>query len=421
MRKRNWLCFLAACCMAAAFLALLLPSQRAAAAPEDDIIFIAVDEKFVPSGLSEDTMPVWRQGILYAPYNIFDYAYSTIDLGLYVAHQPDRGRVTLFNKSKSLSFYPGTQRIIDNNTPDGMMPYTTFYRNNRIYVPVQFTAQFFGLNTYQEQTDLGYVFRISGPAAAMDDQEFMRAAASSMKTYRDEYLKSIAPTPTRTPTPTPTRTPTPSPTRTPAPTPTPATTRPPVATSTPVPTPTPIPKSEIKVLLTFHHSEGGNAEEVLDRLDQAGVKGLFLFRPEELPDHADTVRRIVGTGHSIGFLAAGEDGEEIGEQLRMGNELLERIALSRTHIAAVPSGGGTAEELEAGGWICWQGNVDGIPGANAASYSLASAILRSVDGKRSFAHVTMDDSATAARALTRVLAELQSAGYNIRPAVETEI
>lgn len=417
MRKRKWLCLLAACCMAAAFLALL-PSQRAAAAPEDDIIFIAVDEKFVPSGLSADTMPVWRKGTLYAPYNIFDYAYSTIDLGLYVSYQPDHGRVTLFNGTNSLTFYPGTQRIINNNTGE-VMPYTTFYRNNRIYIPVQFTAQFFGLKTHQEQTDLGYVFRISGPAAAMGDQEFMRAAASSMKTYRDEYLKSIAPTPT--PVPTPTRTPTPTPIRTPTPTPTPSNTRPPVATTTPVPTPTPIPKSEIKVLLAFRHSDGGSTEEVLDQLDRAGVTGLFLFRPEELPDHADTVRRIVGTGHSIGFLAAGEDGEEITEQLRMGNELLERVALSRTHIACVPSGGEIMEELEAEGWICWQGNVDGIPGTNAASYSLAAAILRNVDGKRSFAHITMDDSATAVRALTRVLSELRNAGYDIRPAVETEI
>lgn len=410
MGKRMWLCLLAVCCAAAAFLALLLPSQRAAAAPEDDIIFIAVDEKFVPSGLSADTMPVWRQGTLYAPYNIFDYAYSTIDLGLYVAYQPDRGRVTLFNKSNSLSFYPGTQRIINNNTLE-VMPYTTFYRNGRIYVPVQFTAQFFGLKTYQEQTDLGYVFRISGPAAAMDDQEFMRAAASSMKTYRDEYLKSIAPTPT----------PTPTPTRTPAPSPSPSATRPPAVTNTPVPTSTPIPKSEIKVALAFRHSDGGNAEEILDELDRAGVTGLFLFQPEELSDHADAVRRIVSTGHSIGFLAAGEDGEEIAEQLRVGNELLERVALSRTHIVCVSSDGGIVEELEDQGWICWQGNVDGIPEENASSYSLSSAILRGVDGKRSFARITMDDSATAARALSRVLAELQDAGYNIRPAVETEI
>lgn len=403
MKKRTLLMTLAACCLMAAVLAVL-PSQRAAAAPEDDIVFVAVDEKLVPSGLSDETMPVWRQGILYAPYDVFNYDYSGINLGLYVAFQPALGRVTLFNTSNSLTFYAGAQRIQDNNTNE-TMPYTTFYRNGHIYVPLQFTAHFFGLKTYQEQTELGYVFRISGPLASMNDAEFMEAAASYMKTYREEYLRSIAPTPA------------PTPTRTPA-----ANTTPP-ATATPRPTagvPTPIPKSEIQVLLAFRHRDGGSADAILDQLDQEETTGLFLFRPEELEANADAVRRIVGTGHSIGFLAEGEDRAALEEQLRRGNELLERIALSRSHIFSAGDSDGAAA-LEEAGWLRWRENIDGTPREGYTANGLSGAVLWAADSKRSYAHILMDDSNVSAKALGRILRELRNGGYNIRPAVETEL
>ena len=404
MKKRTLFTMLAACCLAAAVLAAL-PPQRAAAAPEDDIVFVAVDEKLVPSGLSAETMPVWRQGVLYAPYDVFSYEYSGIDLRVYVAFQPTQGRVTLFNTSNSLTFYAGAQRIQDNNTNE-TMPYTTFYRNGHIYVPLQFTAQFFGLKTYQEQTELGYVFRISGPMASMNDAEFMLAAASYMKTYREEYLKSIAPTPTHTQTPIPT----------------PVRTNPP-STATPRPTtgvPTPIPKSEIQVLLAFCHRDGGNADAILDQLDQEEMAGLFLFRPEELEANADAVRRIVGTGHSIGFLVEGEDLTALEEQLRQGNGGLERIALSRSHIFSAAFSE-SVKELEEAGWLRWTENINSASEQWTLTSSLSTAVLRAADGKKAFAHILMDDSDITAKAMNRILGGLKSAGYNIRPAVETEL
>ena len=378
MKKRTLFTMLAACCLAAAVLAAL-PPQRAAAAPEDDIVFVAVDEKLVPSGLSAETMPVWRQGVLYAPYDVFSYEYSGIDLRVYVAFQPTQGRVTLFNTSNSLTFYAGAQRIQDNNTNE-TMPYTTFYRNGHIYVPLQFTAQFFGLKTYQEQTELGYVFRISGPMASMNDAEFMLAAASYMKTYREEYLKSIAPTPTHTQTPIPT----------------PVRTNPP-STATPRPTtgvPTPIPKSEIQVLLAFCHRDGGNADAILDQLDQEEMAGLFLFRPEELEANADAVRQ--------------------------GYESLERIALSRSHIFSAAFSE-SVKELEEAGWLRWTENINSASEQWTLTSSLSTAVLRAADGKKAFAHILMDDSDITAKAMNRILGGLKSAGYNIRPAVETEL
>lgn len=384
---------LAAACAAVLLLGALIPLGATAAAG-DEVVFMVVDEKFF-TPLSADTMPVRRGGTYYVPYTLFDYATCGVNLGVRIAAQPSRNRVTLFNKSVSLTFDADSQTIRDNITGE-LCPYTTFVRNGIIYVPAYFTASQFGLGFAQLSTDYGDVLRIKSPAVILSDQRFLEAAENTLSTRRAAYLASLAPSPT------------------------------PAATATPTPTPTPSrtpstgDRSGVETYLAFLHTEGGDPEAILDSLDGSGLYGVFLFRPEDLAGCADAVRRIVGSGHAIGLWVTAEDAAGAEEQLAEGNGLLEEIARTRTRIAYTESGT-LAEALSAENWVCWEGNVNGVPGEGGSNYGLYLDVVQAAGRRQSLARITMDDSETSAGTLPLVLGELQAEGYDLRRPLETEL
>lgn len=384
---------LAAACAAVLLLGALIPLGATAAAG-DEVVFMVVDEKFF-TPLSADTMPVRRGGTYYVPYTLFDYATCGVNLGVRIAAQPSRNRVTLFNKSVSLTFDADSQTIRDNITGE-LCPYTTFVRNGIIYVPAYFTASQFGLGFAQLSTDYGDVLRIKSPAVILSDQRFLEAAETTLSTRRAAYLASLAPSPT----PTAAASPTPGP--------------------TPSRTPSTGDRSDVETYLAFLHTEGGDPEAILDSLDGSGLYGLFLFRPGDLAECADAVRRIVGSGHAIGVWVTAEDPAGAEEQLAAGNRLLEEIARTRTRIVYTESGA-LADALSAEDWVCWEGNVDGLPGENSSGYGLYLDVMRAADRQRSLVRLTMDDSGTAASALSRILRDLRSDGYDLRRPLETEL
>lgn len=383
---------LTAACAAVLLLGALIPLGATAAAG-DEVVFMVVDERFMP--LSADTMPVRRGGTYYVPYTLFDYATCGVNLGVRIAAQPSRNRVTLFNKSVSLTFDADSQTIRDNITGE-LCPYTTFVRNGIIYVPAYFTASQFGLGFAQLSTDYGDVLRIKSPAVILSDQRFLEAAENTLSTRRAAYLASLAPSPT------------------------------PAATATPTPTPTPSrtpstgDRSGVDTYLAFLHTEGGDPEAILDSLDGSGLYGVFLFRPEDLAGCADAVRRIVGSGHAIGLWVTAEDAAGAEEQLAEGNRLLEEIARTRTRIAYTESGT-LAEALSAENWVCWEGNVNGVPGEGGSSYGLYLDVVQAAGRRQSLARITMDDSETSAGALPLALWQLQADGYDLRRPLETEL
>ena len=118
---------LTAACAAVLLLGALIPLGATAAAG-DEVVFMVVDERFMP--LSADTMPVRRGGTYYVPYTLFDYATCGVNLGVRIAAQPSRNRVTLFNKSVSLTFDADSQTIRDNITGE-LCPYTPWICSKR--------------------------------------------------------------------------------------------------------------------------------------------------------------------------------------------------------------------------------------------------------------------------------------------------
>ena len=61
------------------------------------------------------------------------------------------------------------------------------------------------------------------------------------------------------------------------------------------------------------------------------------------------VRRMLGTGHSVGILALGETQEETAQLLEQGQYALEQLALTRTTLAYVPQD--QMDAMEQKGWV----------------------------------------------------------------------
>ena len=78
-----------------------------------------------------------------------------------------------------------------------------------------------------------------------------------------------------------------------------------------------------------------------------------------------------------------------------------------------------ADTLESEGWLCWQGNLSGLP-EGRGSGTVYSELLRALEARENTARITLDDSATSAAVLGRLLTALREDRYDYRVAVETE-
>jgi hypothetical protein len=353
------------------------------------IYFTAINDRMLD--LTADSMPVSVQGVLYVPYTVFDANLTGVNLRVFYGQDREAQTLTLYNRQKLLTFHLSDGTVTDQ---DGNS-YTSgaIIRNGKTYVPIFFVCNFFGLSCNNIYTEYGYLIRIKNEDAVLTDAQFVAAAPSSMQYRLNEYNKSQA-TPVPSATVTPTATPTPS---------------------------TPATGDGPRVYLAFRCGQG-DPSALLDQLDAYGVQALLLFRPEQLADYADVIRRAVATGHTIGFtLDSGLTAGQVDELLAQGEQLLEAIAYTRAHIAEVADG--TGEERSAlipRGWICWQQNVSGIF-EGRTSASAAANIFSGISAKTTLARVLMDDSETSAAALPRLLSRCKQEQLSILPVTETSL
>jgi hypothetical protein len=176
-------------------------------------------------------------------------------------------------------------------------------------------------------------------------------------------------------------------------------------------------KSGIRVYLAMKVDGGRSLSDLLDILDGQSVSVLFFFRPSQLSEYDNEIRRLTGSGHLIGLLIEGEGEQTPQEQIARGNLLLEQIILQRTYTLLVDGTDNQRTQLSEQGYLCWLENVDGRT-YNRSSITLVTHIMNEVDAKQSFARVILEDSINPT-ALSKLLRQLATAQYDVHPALET--
>lgn len=360
---------------------LVLSLTPARAINVGDVYFTSVNDILRP--LTMDTMPTWVSGVLYVPAATFDSTVTGVDLGLYCSQSSTNNTVTLYTLKQMLVFDLSRGTAYDQHSGQSI-PARAINRNGRIYLPVEAVCNFFGLEDSYNYTQYGYLVRIKNDAAWLNDAEFMDAASVPMASSLQELLRSQ-----QTPV-----------------------TPPPVVNPPIIPEDPPAPpqggeeqpKTRVQICLAFRCETGEGLARILDELDGRNSKGIFFFTPEQIVQQDDLVRRVVGSGHSLGVLAQGSTVEENRSILFRANEMLSHVARTGATAALVPEGQSRALEEE--DWVCWREMVDARPRENERASVYAQRILHATGTRSSTVYVTLDDSGDTARVLPGLLTAL---------------
>ncbi len=367
-------------------LGLFQPVPAAAA----DLYLTSLNETIRP--LTASTMPMWSGGVLYVPYNTFDSNTTGVRLGMDCSYERSSNLVTLYNLQKVLVFDLNLGICYDaltNQTFSGR----AITRNSQPYLPLGTVCDFFDLTYSYRSISQGYLVRIKSSAVVLSDEVFLEAAGGLINRRVQEYYQSIAPAPDTGPD------------------------------TTPV-TPTPTPDldeedeadiSSTRVYLAFHCEESQAVGGLLDALDGRAY-ALFLLTPQVIQNNSDLIRRILGTGHSIGILAQGESLAQTQELLIQGAALLQQMAHVSATIACVPTGQRSALEME--GWVCWNETAFMEPSESTGASAFSTSVLRRLEGRGSRCYLTLSGNEDAARVLPTLLRQLED--NNFIPSVPLE-
>ena len=369
------------------FLGLSVPMPASAA----NIYFVGLNDNVPP--MTAGNMPFWSGGVLYVPYTVFDANLngSHVNLGLHTSYNRVDNTVTLFNLRQMLVFNMNDGTCRDDMT-GAVYSSRAVMRNGRPYLALNMVCSFFNLEYSYNQLPYisqGYLVRIKSTDVVLDDVRFIDAAQELINIRLREYTRSLSSAATTTPD-----------------------------TDPVEPDPPAEPDGvNTAVYLAFRFERTAGLAETLDAMDSGGYSALFFLTPRLLEEEGDLVRRILGTGHSLGVLADGEGDTE--ELLERGRQAVERAAHTRTTLACVPEEERAA--LEEGGWVCWNETLSLEPGANVGTAAFANTVLNRLGTRYRTVYLTLAGGQPAARVLPNLLRQLNSSHYVLSVPLETRL
>ena len=396
-----WKRLLAALC-AAALLAVLIQSYAAGEEWDANVIFLALNDSPVP--LSDSTMPINVGGTIYLPYFMFDANQNGgVQFGIYNGGQDRvRNTLTLYNtEPKNLTFDLRTGVSYDYYLDGERQDPTAIIRNGQIYVSASSTCSYFGVRYIYSNIQFGdksypYI-RIRTDNVSLDDSSFKSSATTTYLIQLQNYYRSVTGQSGDGGSSSPTS-PVPS-----------------------VPTQTQEDEQDrggVRVYLAVRADTGEAGAGMLDQLRSYGWGCLLLVPAGQVAQQDELIRQAVGEGHMVGLITDADDLSQAKRELEEANEVLSHVALTNTRIVLAEDQG-VARGLEKDGWLCWEDDINGIPGQRSVS-TVYYQISRRLEDRESQAGNSQADSSTSASVLSRLLSTLREDGYNVRLAVESE-
>ena len=349
------------------------------------VCFTAVNDRLMP--FQANAMPAWVNGLLYVPSTVFDRSVTTVDFGMQYNYSRSSNTVTLYNLNQMLVF--DLAKGISYDQISGKAMPRAVNRNGRIYLPVVAVCDFFGLDHYYTQTQSGYLLRISNDAAFLSDEGFVDAASMDMANQLQKYQNSLKPV------------------------------DPPVPPEEPPDDVTQQENSRVQVCIGVRCTTGEGLQTILNAMDRAGWRGAFFFEPNIIAGQDDLVRRVVGSGHTVGLLTQGEDVVASRQQLQQGNDLLALTA--RTAATAVFAPEEQRQELEKDNWVCWRDTLNGSARTSERAVSYAQRMVNALGTGRRAVYLTLDDSTATARVIGTLLNRIEETGYTMLAPLETRM
>ncbi|MDR3310137.1 MAG: hypothetical protein LBS90_02155 [Oscillospiraceae bacterium] len=288
---------------------LAVPFSRAGAS--QFACFTAVDDTLLP--LSSLYLPAYSDAVLYLPGTVFKYAGLSVDYRI-----PTREYVVSLG-SWSLSFYTRGGGSYDHN--GAFYPDSAISVNGIFFIPADFVCGFFGLKCSVTPASPLSVVRIKTGGEIFNDPTFISRNRAELQRMYDEYM--YVPVKTATPALRPSASPTAAPS---------APASPGASPGKPSPTPAPPDYTRASVSVSAYSLGSENALAALELFDRYGITGCFYFTETEAAANPALVRRIYGSGHSVGVWLETPSYDEY----RSAAKSLFDAARIKTQLAAAP-------------------------------------------------------------------------------------
>ena len=325
---------------------ILLPFFSYNASAATDYVAI-VNDTILP--MTPSYMPQRARGLIYVPENVFRRS----ELGLLVFFSDSRNEANIYDGSKTLVFNLSSGVAYDY---DKQYNFPAYKSDGRIYFPADFVCSYFGIQ-YIYWSDLNAVRIAKSPIFSMGTFRHL---------YESEIIALIE-----------------------------SNSSPSSSTSAFLPaspsSPSQSPQiSRFDIYLTFEGLSEEYTPQILDILDEAGVKASFFVYGEDIFTYRDIITRIFSLGHTIGLLgyARGEmTPENMIEELSLANEALDEVVFSKTRIVLFPDGSeifigeniDLLDHLNLSGYRLWDYSSNcKDPGRDASSPSTYLANVRNL-------------------------------------------
>ena len=306
------------CCI----LLLSLCMSPVSLADSSGVCFVAVNERVLDLSL----MPLTVGSTTYVHSSVFSY------FGITYTYFKDSTAALLYSPSSGKQLY---FEMISGETYDETGRHYSaqaILRGGQTYVPVYFVCQLFGLNcSYVNGLGYGDILRITNGGEKLTDAQFLSAAETLMKERLNAYNAPSDPEDNEDPN----------------------------EPDGPV-----IPKGA-KVYL---HFAGLPTAAILDALKSYEATAGFFLTAEEIRSAPDTVRRILGEGHSVGILLTET---EPAAEYAVGSRLLFETARTRTVLVSAAE----TEDMvvrsfaRENGLVYWGFDIDGRGKGEGVLYS----------------------------------------------------
>lgn len=378
--------FLAAILTLVLCLSVLVPTPVQAA----DAFFTAVDDTVMK--LTNENMPIWSGGVLYAPYTTFNESDNGVrNWDIQVSYSKTGNRVTVFDTRRFLEFDLKTGTCWDDLTG---IAYSggAIVRGGRPYLPVEIVCEHFGMTYSYREIEQGSLLRIKTDDVVIPDSRFAEAADNVLNLRLREYNQSQ---------------------------PGNGAASNPGTSQQPGQPLQPENEQSVKTYLAFRCKDAEHLDTVLAVMDGIREKGMFFLTRELIETRGDLVLRILGSGNSVGLLAEAGTIEETRELLDGGSRALAEQVFARTTV--VLAGQDFHAQLEEEGWVCWNSTLDMTPGSTVGANYFASRMLSRLGSRTRDTYLTMDVGADTVRVLLVLLRRLDEEGFRLELPLETKI
>ena len=389
--KKRVLTVMVLICLLAAIMPL---SSRAAVTP----YFMAVNDSLLPFNI--DNMPYMSGSEYFVPHGVFS--------GLSIWSVASSEQVCIYTgSSRFVIFYISTGLVEDQD--GNVLPWPSARRSgNRLYVPLNQVCAYFGLTPEildvgrdiipQEQVRVVRIRQTEG-FSGINGPSFVGVNRSALRAAYNEYYAPLS-------------TPATSPGGPPSP---------PVTAPGDSPEPSPVEEPPPKYDdVTIHHSfyniSAGGTEAILELLsggEASDYRFCFFVSADEIRENAGLIRKISGSGHTIGIRLV----EGTLDEYRKASALLFEAAKIKTLLVLLDS---DAEHMPAraneNGIIIWKG-TQSLVYDDTFSVDAVTEMLPTESGARQ--NLVSSCSGITAMMLSGILSYLRENEYTVSNITET--